>query len=59
MTVASASQLDHLVLELKGLVYARAILESRGAPPESIRVHDEEIDRVRDRLAQLVQVHAA
>ena len=57
--MSAASKLDDLVLELKGLVYARAILESRSAPSESIRVHDAEIERVRDRLAELVQVRAA
>jgi hypothetical protein len=57
MTVAS--RLEDLLLELKGLVYARAILEGRGAPPESIRLHDAEIDRVRGRLAELVETRAA
>jgi hypothetical protein len=57
--MTAASKLDHLLLELKGLVYARAILASRGAPPESIRVHDAEIERVRDTLAELVETRAA
>ena len=57
MTVASKP--EDLLLELKGLVYARAILESRGAPPESIRVHETEIERIRDRLAELVAMRAA
>jgi hypothetical protein len=57
--VASTSPLDDLLLELKGLVYARAILESRDAPLESIRVHDVEIDRIRHRLAEIVQVRTA
>ncbi len=57
--MTAASQLDDLLLELKGLVYARAILESRGAPPESIRAHDAEIERVRDRLGELVGMRAA
>ena len=57
--MSAASKLDELILELKGLVYARAILESRGAPAESIQTHDAEIERVRERLAELVVMPAA
>ena len=48
-------ELDDLVLHLKGLVYARAVLEDRGAAPAAITVHEAEIDRLRDRLAELVK----
>jgi hypothetical protein len=49
------SELDDLLLRLKGLVHVRAILEDRGASPASIEVHTAEIDRVRARLAELVK----
>ena len=51
----SRHELDDLVLQLKGLVYARAVLENRNAPSASIAVHEAEIERVRDRLAELAK----
>jgi hypothetical protein len=59
IAVASQPAVDELVLQLKGLVYARALLEDRGAPAQAIRVHEVEIDRVRGRLAELVRRVAA
>jgi PAP2 superfamily len=48
-------ELDELVLELKGLVEARALLESRGASAAEVASHAAEIDRLRARLATHVQ----
>ena len=48
-------QLDDLVLQLKGLVLVRRVQEQRGADVEELTMYGEEIERVRDRLAELVQ----
>jgi len=45
-----------LVLELKGLVYVRALLESRGASPAEVSAHADAIARVRAELADLAFV---
>ncbi len=47
--------IDELVLQLKGLVLVREILRKRGATRQEIDEHGAEIDRVRTRLAELVQ----
>ena len=41
-------RLDDLVLELKGLVYVRALLETRGVSTAELDAHSNRIDRVRD-----------
>jgi hypothetical protein len=46
---------DDLVLQLKGLVHVRALLESRGASSEELDAHTAEIARVRRELAELVR----
>jgi hypothetical protein len=46
---------DDLVLQLKGLVHVRALLESRGASSEELDAHTAEIARVRSELAELVR----
>ena len=51
-------RLDDLVLELKGLVYVRALLETRGVSAAEIEAHSDRIDRVRDELARFAKVHA-
>ncbi|HEX6489882.1 MAG TPA: hypothetical protein VF002_00760 [Gaiellaceae bacterium] len=48
-------ELDDLVLQLKGLVHVRALLESRGASRSEIDEHVAEIERVRARLARIGQ----
>ena len=48
-------QLDDLVLQLKGLVLVRKVREQRGADTEELTMYGAEIDRVRDRLAELMQ----
>ena len=50
------SRLDDLVLQLKGLVYVRALLESRGAPAADVAAHTDAIERIRAELANLVRV---
>jgi hypothetical protein len=47
-----------LVLELKGLVYVRALLETRGVSTAELVAHSNRIDRVRDELARFAKVHA-
>jgi hypothetical protein len=47
-------RVDDLVLQLKGLVHVRALLESYGASSEELDAHSEEIARVRRELADLV-----
>jgi hypothetical protein len=44
---------DEMALELTGLVYVRALLESRGASPDEISAHSAAIDRVRAELERL------
>ena len=48
-------QLDDLVVQLKGLVLVRKVREQRGADTEELTMYGAEIDRVRDRLAELMQ----
>jgi hypothetical protein len=47
-------EIDDLVLQLKGLVLVRELLESRGAGAQEIDAHSAEIERVRERLASTV-----
>jgi hypothetical protein len=51
-------KLDDLVLQLKGLVHVRALLESHGASPAELNAHSEEIDRVRAELARFAKATA-
>jgi hypothetical protein len=43
---------DDLVLQLKGLVHVRALLETRNASEAELVAHSEAIERVRDELAR-------
>ena len=52
-------QLDDLVLQLKGLVLVRKLREQRGADSEELTMYGTEIERVRARLAELVQAGRA
>jgi hypothetical protein len=47
-------RLDDLVLQLKGLVHVRALLESGGASVADVAAHSDAIARVRAELAALV-----
>jgi hypothetical protein len=51
-------ELDDLVLQLKGLVLVRELRRRRGAEDDELVLYGSEIERVRDRLASLVQVQA-
>jgi hypothetical protein len=51
----SFRELDDLVLHLKGLVLVRRIREQGGADGGELAMYGVEIDRVRDRLANLVR----
>jgi hypothetical protein len=48
-------EIDDLVLQLKGLVLVRELLESRGAGAREIDAHSVEIERVRERLSNAVR----
>jgi len=50
---------DELSLQLKGLVYVRAMLESKGASLAEISAHSDAIARVRAELAELTLAPAA
>jgi hypothetical protein len=52
---AVTRELDDLVLQLKGLVHVRALLEDRGASDEELEAHGDEIKRVRSELAGRVK----
>ncbi|MGZ4302745.1 MAG: hypothetical protein ACXVR9_04860 [Gaiellaceae bacterium] len=51
-------ELDDLVLHLKGLVLVRKVQETRGAGQDELHMYGVEIERVRNRLAELVKVGA-
>ena len=55
---ARQRRLDDLVLQLKGLVHVRALLETHGASTEELVAHSNAIDRVRDELARLAKADA-
>jgi hypothetical protein len=46
-------EVDDLVLQLKGLVHVRALLETRGATEAELEAHTREIAKVRGELARL------
>jgi hypothetical protein len=52
------NEIDRLLLHIKGLVYARALLEENGASQVEIAEHTAELERQREQLAELVQVAA-
>ena len=49
-------ELDDLVLELKGLVLVRRLRKQRGADAAELAMYSAEIDRVRNRLANVVKI---
>jgi hypothetical protein len=51
-------RLDDLLLQLKGLVYVRALLESWGAPADDVSAHTDAIECVRAELAELMVAQA-
>ena len=52
------SEIDRVLLHIKGLVYVRALLEAQGASEAEIAEHTAELERKRERLARLVRVEA-
>ena len=54
-TASSFSELDDLVLHLKGLVLVRRLREQRGADTDELQMYGAEIERIRDQLANLVK----
>ncbi len=50
--------LDDLVLQLKGLVHVRALLETNGASSAELAAHGDAIVRVREELARLARADA-
>jgi len=57
MSVLSLQRdVDDLVLQLKGLVHVRALLETHGASAAELDAHTHEIARIRAELANRVKV---
>jgi hypothetical protein len=48
-------EIDDLLLHLKGLVLVRKLLEQRGATAAELDEHGAEIERLRERLANLIR----
>jgi hypothetical protein len=57
-TLLQQRRLDDLVLQLKGLVHVRALLETHGASVAEIGAHSDEIARVREELARFTKATA-
>jgi hypothetical protein len=53
------NDVEELLLGIKGLIFARAILEQRGATEVELEEHRLEIERLRWRLASLMSGGAA
>ena len=49
------TDIDRLLVRLRGLVLVRELLERRGASRPEIEAHNAEIDQVKWRLADLVR----
>jgi hypothetical protein len=49
------NDVEELLLGIKGLIFARAILEQRGASEAELEEHQREIERLRWRLASLIR----
>jgi hypothetical protein len=55
---APQRKVDDLVLQLKGLVHVRALLETRGVSAVELDKHTNAIARVREELARTSKVQA-
>jgi hypothetical protein len=51
-------RIDDLLLQLKGLVHVRALLETRGVAAAEVAKHSDAIARVRDELAKASRAQA-
>jgi hypothetical protein len=49
----SAREIDDLLLHIRGLVLVREILKQRGASAAELQAHTEELERLKDQLAQV------
>jgi hypothetical protein len=58
-SVLVSREIDDLLLQVRGLVLVRPILAERGASPDELDAHTRELERVRHRLAHLVEGDAA
>jgi hypothetical protein len=52
-------EIDDLLLEARGLVLVRRILADRGATREELDAHTAELERTRERLAEMIRGEAA
>jgi hypothetical protein len=48
-------KIEGVLLQIKGLVFVRALLELRGASEVELAEHSAELNRQRDRLAELAR----
>ena len=48
------TEVEELLMQIRGLVFVRAILEQRGASASELREHRLETERLRQRLARVV-----
>ena len=55
MTALDQAEIDGILLHIKGLVFARALLEQRGASESELAEHAAELHRERRRLGELVR----
>ena len=53
------TEIDELLLHLRGLVFVRALVEARGATAEELELYAGEIERVRRELADASRAAAA
>lgn len=58
MSAVAQREVEDLVLQLKGLVHVRALLETRGASTAELDAHSDEIARIRAMLARRVHQSA-
>ncbi|HEY3184481.1 MAG TPA: hypothetical protein VGJ77_16690 [Gaiellaceae bacterium] len=52
-------EIDDLLLDARGLVLVRRILADRGATPEELDAHTAQLERTRERLAEMIRGQAA
>ena len=48
------TEIDDLLLQARGLLLVRDLLAERGASEAEVDAHSEELERVRQRLAELI-----
>ena len=52
-------EVDHLLLHIRGLVLVREILRQRGATAAELEAHTVELERLKERLAELAVLEVA